>query len=54
MFNVTDDEECCQLPELPKGVTVSFGFGMASCENCSYRCAYWECACELAHDCEEF
>jgi len=43
---------CCDAV-LPDGVSVSFGTAIASCERCSYRCAYWECACELRHDCAE-
>ena len=38
---------------LPDGVSVSFGHAIATCERCSFRCAYWECACELRHDCSE-
>lgn len=29
------------------------GAYVAACDNCDYVCAYWECACELAHDCEK-
>jgi hypothetical protein len=55
MGNTLEIEEwvCCENPELPDGISVSFGFAVASCSKCSYRCAYWECACELEHDCEE-
>ena len=47
-------ETCCDAG-LPSGVVVGFSrFGgsyVASCENCGFVCAYWDCACELAHDC---
>ena len=49
-----EEWECCENPKLPDGISVSFGFGMASCDKCSYRCGYWDCACELEHDCKEF
>lgn len=42
----------CETP-LPENMSVAHGTAMASCSNCSYRCAYWECACELEHDCED-
>lgn len=42
---------------LPDGVKVGFShFGgayLATCERCSFKCAYWDCACELRHDCAE-
>jgi hypothetical protein len=47
------EEETCCGASLPDGVSVSFGFAVATCSRCSYRCAYWECACELRHDCAE-
>lgn len=50
------DYECCENPELPSGVSVGFsrisGAYVAKCSKCSFVCAYWECACELVHDCE--
>ena len=54
MANLLEIEEdvCCEAI-LPDGISVSFGTAIASCERCSYRCAYWECACELRHDCAE-
>lgn len=50
----TTDVYCCEDPQLPKGMEVGHGlFGgyRAICE-CGYSCAYWDCACELVHDCE--
>lgn len=47
------DVDVCNEP-MPKGMTTDYGmFGgyVARCENCAYVCAYWGCACELAHDC---
>lgn len=47
-------EICCDMPTLPAGMSAGYGlFGgyVAKCDNCSYVCAYWECPCELAHDC---
>lgn len=47
---------CCENPVMPKGVTADYGvFGTyrAVCDFCDYVCAYWECACELVHDCKE-
>ena len=42
---------CCE-GLVPVGVSIAFGTGMASC-SCGFRCAYWECACELEHDCSK-
>lgn len=55
MSNALELEEdfCCDAV-LPPKVNVSRGFAVASCDGCSFRCAYWECACELDHDCREF
>ena len=47
---------CCENPQMPKGMSAGYGlFGgyVATCENCKYVCGYWECACELNHDCKE-
>lgn len=42
---------------LPDGVSVGFsqfsGTYRAVCERCSFVSAYWECPCELRHDCAE-
>ena len=37
---------------LPKGVNVSPSGTMATCDFCSFKCGYWECSCELVHECE--
>lgn len=54
MSNLLDDI-CCSDPKLPNGIRTYYahlsGAYVASCDNCSYMCAYWDCACELAHDC---
>ena len=48
--------ECCDAT-IPK--TVSLGHGLfgtfrAICSKCRYVNAYFECACELEHDCREW
>ena len=25
---------------------------MATCKKCNFKCPYWECNCDLVHDCE--
>lgn len=47
-----DDEHFCEA-ELPDGISIARGTAFASCYKCGYRCAYWECACDLVHDCED-
>lgn len=46
----------CEMP-LPSGVTVGFshfaGTFRAVCDRCSFMSVYWECACDLRHDCSE-
>jgi hypothetical protein len=48
--------ECCDT-KAPK--KISFGFShfggayLAKCSKCSFTCGYWDCACELVHDCNE-
>lgn len=44
--------ECCD-GELPDGITLAFGTAFATCYLCGYKCAYWECACELIHECND-
>jgi len=48
-------DETCNAP-LPDGMrvhrTILAGNLVATCGRCGYVCAYWDCACELAHDCE--
>jgi hypothetical protein len=47
-----DAPYCCgDDATLPDGITISRGSAIASCGFCGYRCAYWECACELVHEC---
>ena len=48
-------EVCCENPVLPEGISTGYGlFGgyRAICAYCDYVNAYWDCACELAHDCK--
>lgn len=54
-FEHDDSDGDCTVP-LPAKVYITqnmSGMPIANCRFCSYACAYWECACELEHDCEE-
>ena len=53
MITELDEDVCCDS-KLPKTISLTYGTAIASCSKCSYRCAYWECACELEHDCGEY
>jgi hypothetical protein len=58
MGNTLEIEEwfCCDSVAPKK---IRFGFSQfggsynAYCDKCSFVCAYWDCACELEHDCKE-
>jgi hypothetical protein len=48
---------CCDEPQLPHGVVVGHarlsGSLVATCNNCDFVSAYWDCpACDLSHACE--
>jgi hypothetical protein len=49
------ETEFCNEPA-PAGVEfyrATFGgHTVASCRNCSFTSVYWECGCELSHECE--
>lgn len=49
------DTHTCDT-ELPKSVYFSntriTGASIAECSACGFKSAYWECACDLIHDCE--
>jgi len=54
---ITDyqEDECTELaPE-----SISFysarmtGTGVAECKDCDFKSVYWECACDLFHDCND-
>ena len=47
-----DDAHFCET-ELPDGISIARGTAFASCYKCGYKCGYWECACDLVHDCED-
>jgi hypothetical protein len=53
MFTTDYEEECTE--QAPN--TINFyrapitGQGVAECTLCTFRTTYWECACELEHDC---
>ena len=49
MVLVVDEDFCCGAL-IPERMSVARGTAMASCP-CGFRCGYWECACELIHDC---
>jgi len=48
------DYETCTEP-LPDGMLIYrsrlAGNPTALCMRCDYSCGYWECACDLVHDC---
>ena len=52
LMHYEEEELCCET-KLPETMSVSASGTMATCWACGYRCGYWECACELEHDCEE-
>jgi hypothetical protein len=41
---------------VPAGVCVVLtqwtGGPVARCQGCGFMCGYWDCVCELSHDCE--
>lgn len=59
MQNLMDFEEdvCCDSPT-PKGIYFysahMTGGAVAQCHNCTFTCVYWECDCELEHNCKEY
>jgi hypothetical protein len=53
-MNIVLEEYCCANPVMPKNMKAGHGlFGgyVATCTACDYVCGYWECACELQHEC---
>ena len=56
VINDVFDYECCDI-KAPKKIEFGFshfaGMYRATCKKCSYVNMYWECACELVHDCNE-
>jgi hypothetical protein len=49
--------ECAHAEECEtviKKITFGRNGAMATCKKCNYRCAYWECNCDLRHDCKEW
>lgn len=50
------DTHTCDT-ELPKSVYFSntriTGASIAECSACGFKSAYWECACDLVHECQE-
>lgn len=48
---------CCESQALPAGMVAYCspvsGAYVAACNSCRYVNAYWECVCELVHNCEE-
>lgn len=49
-------EDYCCNGDVPNGMTVYrstiTGCLVTRCDSCDTIWAYWECACELAHECE--
>lgn len=58
-LDLFETEYCCgSEATLPAGIRISnarfTGNPIAECDLCGdFRCAYWECPCELVHDCQE-
>jgi hypothetical protein len=49
--------ECAHAEECEtviKKISFSRSGAMATCKKCNYRCGYWECNCDLRHDCKEW
>jgi hypothetical protein len=48
-------DECTELaPESITFYSARFsGTGVAECKNCNFKSVYWECACDLFHDCND-
>lgn len=45
----------CGTSDLPKNISYGIsrlsGSLVATCSNCNFVCAYWDCPCELEHEC---
>lgn len=54
---MTELTETCEA-ELRAGITISnawiTGQPVAECAGCKFTAVYWECACDLEHECEEY
>lgn len=53
----TMEWECCDAQPTTVMTYHHSQFGgafNAYCNSCSFVCSYWECACELIHDCEAY
>lgn len=57
-LDAIEEEQAHATCKAPKSISTGHsritGDYTASCNRCAYRCAYWECACELAHDCKDY
>ena len=50
--DIDDYNEGCVAPDsISTGHAHFSGAYVATCNLCDYVCAYWDCACELEHDC---
>ena len=53
-MNTLEEERCTQTP--PESVEFDCarftGNPVARCTQCEFVCVYWECNCELFHDCD--
>jgi hypothetical protein len=57
MQNVYEDEETCQelVPAKIRIYSAHFtGATVAECKRCNFLSAYFECACDLEHNCNEY
>ena len=48
--------DCAHAEECPwpEDGAFTYGHAIASCNNCTYRCGYWECGCDLSHSCKDY
>jgi hypothetical protein len=57
-LDAIEEEEAHARCEAPKSIQTSHsritGAFIAYCKNCYFKCAYWECGCELEHNCKEY
>jgi hypothetical protein len=49
-----EEEPYCCGAVAPTKVSIAYGTAMATCSKCNYRNPYWDCPCELKHNCKEW
>lgn len=47
-------KDCTPPKKIEFGNTWFTGNFVAKCKKCNFVSAYWECGCELEHDCDEY